>query len=88
MSCASNLRPLRIAYRPVEPTQASARPVLSIHIDFEQLVAAVRRHVPLTPNAARAIRMAFARLFDTARVVVVPSAPNRKTKAAACQVTN
>ena len=61
---------------------------MAIHIDLEQLVAAVRRRVTLTPNAARAIRKAFARLFDTARVVVVPSAPNRKTKAAACQVTN
>lgn len=79
---------MRIAHRPVEPTQASARPVLSIHIDLEQLVAAVRRNVRLTPKAARAIRNDFARLFDTARVVVVSSAPTRKTKAAADQVTN
>jgi hypothetical protein len=71
------------ARRHVEPNQATARPVLAIHIDIEQLIEPVRRHVPLSPMAARAIRKDFAALFDTSRVTVVTSAPTRKTKAAA-----
>ncbi|MDP1533839.1 MAG: hypothetical protein Q8L92_09700 [Rubrivivax sp.] len=65
------------ARRPVEPTQATARPVMTIHIDIGQLIAAVRRHVPLSPMAARAMRNDFVRLLDTTRVTVVTSAPTR-----------
>ena len=79
---------MRPARRPVEPTQTTARPVLTIHIDVGQLIAVVRRHVQITPKAARAIREDFARLFDATRIVAVSSAPTRKTEAAADQSPN
>ncbi|MDP3084927.1 MAG: hypothetical protein Q8N44_14730 [Rubrivivax sp.] len=50
---------------------------MTIHIDIGQLIAAVRRHVPLSPMAARAMRNDFVRLLDTTRVTVVTSAPTR-----------
>jgi hypothetical protein len=76
---------MRTARRPAEPTPTTARPVLAIHIDIGQLVAAVRRHLPLSRKAARAIREDSARLFDTPQIVAVSSTPSRKTKATADQ---
>jgi hypothetical protein len=62
--------------------------VLTIYIDFRQLIAGVRRHVQFTSKAARAIRDDFARLFDATRIVAVSSALTRKTEAAADQSPN
>ncbi len=74
---------MRSNRKPVEAMRAAARPVLTIDIDMGQLIAVLRRHVPMTPSAARAIRHDLARVFDTTRVIVVSSAPTRKAKAAA-----
>jgi hypothetical protein len=79
---------MRTPRRPVEPAQTTARPVLTIHIDVGQLIAAVRRHAQLTPKAARALRADFAKLFDATRIVAVSTAPTRKTKAVDAQSPN
>jgi hypothetical protein len=72
---------MRNASKIVQPTKATARPVLTIHIDIGQLMEVVRRHVPLSPMVALAIRNDLATLFSTTQVAVVSSAPNRKTTA-------
>lgn len=74
--------------RPVEPNQATARPVLAIQIDIGQLIEAVRRHLPLSPMAAHAIRNDLANLFSTTRVAVLSGAPTRKAAAAGDLATN
>ena len=61
---------MKAALRPVELTQAFARPVLTIHIDIEQFIAAVRRHVPLDPMPSRSIRNDFIKLFNATRITV------------------
>ena len=79
---------MRKASKIVQPTRATARPVLMIHIDIRRLMEVVRRHVPLSPMVALAIRNDLATLFITTRVTVVSSAPTRKTTAARDQATN
>lgn len=79
---------MRNASGTVERTKAAARTVMTIHIDIGQLIAAVRRHVPITPKAALAIQDDLATLFIATRVAVVFSAPNRKTIAAGDQAKN
>ena len=79
---------MRNAIKTVARTKATARTVMTIHIDIGQLVAAVRRHVPISPKAALAIRNDFGTLFSTTRVAVVSRAPNGKTTAADDQATN
>lgn len=73
---------MRSAIKSVERTKATARTVLTIHIDSGQLMEVVRRHVPLSPMVAFAIRNDLATLFSTTRFAVVSSAPNCKTAAA------
>jgi excisionase family DNA binding protein len=49
-----------------KPTEAAPRidpPALSVNIDIDPLVEAVRRHVKLTPQATRLIKGEFAQLF-------------------------
>jgi hypothetical protein len=79
---------MRNASKTVEPTKATARTVMTIHIDIGQLIAAARRHVPIMPKAALAIRNELATLFSTTRVAVVSSAPTRKTTAAGDRAMN
>ena len=79
---------MRTTRRPFEPNQTTARPVLTIYIDFRQLIAVVRRNVQLTPQASRAIQDDFARLFDATRTVAVSSAPTRMNKSAADRAPN
>jgi hypothetical protein len=79
---------MRNASGTVERTKPTARTVMTIHIDIGQLVAAVRRHVPISPKAALAIRNDFATLFSTTRVAVVSRARNGKTTAAGDRAMN
>lgn len=79
---------MRNASKTVGPTKATALTVTTIHIDIGQLIAAVRRHVPITPKTALAIQNDLGTLFSTTRVAVVSSAPTRKTKAAGARATN
>ena len=79
---------MRNASKTVRPMKAAARTVMTIHIDIGQLIAAVRRHVPITPKAALAIQDDLATLFSATRVAVMFSASNRKTIAADDQATN
>ena len=79
---------MRNASKIVQPTKATARPVLTIHIDIGQLMEVVRRHVPLSPMVALAIRNDLTTLFSTTRVAVVSSASNRKTTAAGNRAKN
>ncbi len=65
---------MRTARKLVARTTVPAHPVLSIRIDIAQLVAAVRRHARLTPEAERAIAAEFAELLQTPRIQVSHSA--------------
>ena len=79
---------MRNAIKTVERTKAAARTVMTIHIDIGQLIAAVRRHVPITSKAALAIQGDLATLFSTTRVAVVSRAPKGKTTAAGDRAMN
>lgn len=68
--------------------KATARAVMTIRIDIEQLIAAVRRHVPLTPKAALAIRNDLGTFFSTTRVTLASSVPIPKSKASADRAVN
>jgi len=65
----------------VEQTTVPAHPVLSMRIDIAQLLAAVHRHVMLTPTAERAIAAEFAALLLTPRIHVRASARPRSRHA-------
>jgi len=54
---------MRSTRNPVEPSRATAFTVLTLHIDIDQLIAVLRRHLRLAPNAARAIQDDWAKLF-------------------------
>ena len=54
---------MKTARKPTDATQRIAPPALSVNIDLDPLVEAVRRHVKLTPQATRRIKGEFAQLF-------------------------
>jgi excisionase family DNA binding protein len=54
---------VKIARKPTETEQHIAPPALSVNIDIDPLVEAVRRHVKLTPQATRLIKAEFVHLF-------------------------
>ena len=53
---------MKTARKPTEPSHRIVPPALSINIDIDPLVEAVRRHVKLTPQATRRIKGEFAQL--------------------------
>ena len=55
---------MKTARKPTESPQRIAPPALSVNIDIDPLVEVVRRHVKLTPQAARLIKGEFAQLFQ------------------------
>ena len=54
---------MKTAGKPTVAEQRIFSPALSVNIDLEPLVEAVRRHVKLTPHASRSIKAEFAQLF-------------------------
>lgn len=54
---------MKTARKPSESAPRIAPPALSVNIDIDPLVEVVRRHVTLTPQAARLIKGEFAQLF-------------------------
>ena len=54
---------MKIARKPREAAPRIAPPTLSVNIDLDPLVEVVRRHVTLTPQAARLIKGEFAQMF-------------------------
>lgn len=61
---AARLRAMKTARKPTETPLRVAPPALSVNIDIDPLVEAVRRHVKLTPQATRLIKGEFSRLFQ------------------------
>ncbi|MBL0391101.1 excisionase family DNA-binding protein [Ramlibacter monticola] len=57
--------------------------MLTLNIDIDQLIAVLRRHARLTPNAARAIQDDFTKLFQAPRILVRTNTPTRNAVAAA-----
>lgn len=55
---------MKTARKPTEAAPRIAPPALSVNIDIDPLVEAVRRHVRLTPEATRRIKGEFAQLFQ------------------------
>ena len=55
---------MKIARKPIEAAPRIAPPALSVNIDIDPLVEAVRRHVKLTPQATRLIKSEFTQLFQ------------------------
>jgi excisionase family DNA binding protein len=56
---------MKTARKPTDAPKRIASPALSVNIDLDPLVEAVRRHVRLTPQATRRIRGEFAQLFQS-----------------------
>lgn len=54
---------MKTARKPTEAAPRIAPPALSVNVDIDPLVEVVRRHVTLTPQAARLIKGEFAQLF-------------------------
>jgi excisionase family DNA binding protein len=54
---------MKTARKPTETPQRIAPPALSVNIDIDPLVEVVRRHVKLTPQATRLIKVELAQLF-------------------------
>jgi len=54
---------MKTTRKPTETPQRITPPALSVNIDIDPLVEAVRRHVKLTPQATRLIKDEFAQLF-------------------------
>lgn len=54
---------MKTARKPTEAPRRIAPPALSVNIDIDPLVEVVRRHVTLTPQAARLIKGEFAQMF-------------------------
>ncbi|CAG1016867.1 hypothetical protein BURC_01566 [Burkholderiaceae bacterium] len=55
---------MNTARKPTEARQRIAAPALSVNIDIDPLVEVVRRHVKLSPQATRLIKVDLARLFQ------------------------
>ena len=55
---------MKTARKPTQTPQHIAPPAMSVNIDIDPLVEVVRRHVTLTPQAARLIKGEFAQLFQ------------------------
>ena len=68
---------MKTARKPIEAAPRIAPPALSVNIDIDPLVEAVRRHVKLTPQATRLIRGEFVQLFQHPTL----SGSTRKTSA-------
>ena len=56
---------MKIVRNPTDASQRIAPPALSVNIDLDPLVEAVRRHVKLSPKAAQLIRGEFAQIFQS-----------------------
>jgi excisionase family DNA binding protein len=69
---------MKTARKPTEAPQRIAHPALSVNIDIDPLVEAVRRHVKLTPQATRLIKGEFAQIFQNPTI----SGSTRKTATA------
>ena len=69
---------MKTARKPTEAPQRIAHPALSVNIDIDPLVEAVRRHVKLTPQATRLIKGEFAQIFQNPTI----SGSTRKTTTA------
>ena len=69
---------MKTARKSTETPQRIAPPALSVNIDIDPLVEAVRRHVKLTPQATRLIKGEFAQLFRNPAI----SGSTRKTTTA------
>ena len=74
---------MKTARKPIEAAPHSAPPALSVNIDIDPLVEVVRRHVKLTPQAARLIKGEFAQLFQHPTI----SGSTRKATAARSEST-
>ena len=72
----ARLRRMKTARKPTETPQRIGPTALSVNIDIDPLVEAVRRHVKLTPQATRLIKGEFAQLFQS------PSISNSTRKVA------
>ena len=59
---------MKTARKPTDAPQRIAPPALSVNIDIDPLVEAVRRHVKLTPQATRLIKGEFAQLFQNPNI--------------------
>jgi len=59
---------MKTARKPTESASRIAPPALSVNIDIDPLVEVVRRHVTLTPQAARLIKGEFAQLFRNSTI--------------------
>ena len=55
---------MKTARKPTEAPQRIALPALSVNIDIDPLLEVVRRHVKLTPQATRLIKVEFAQIFE------------------------
>lgn len=64
-SSPAKLEHMKTVRKTTETRQRVAPIALSVNIDLDPLVAVVRRHVKLTPQATRLIRGEFAQLFQT-----------------------
>jgi excisionase family DNA binding protein len=69
---------MKTARKPTEYQQRVAPPALSVNIDIDPLVEAVRRHVKLTPQTTRLIKGEFAQIFQNPTI----SGSTRKTTTA------
>lgn len=59
---------MKTTRKPTDAPQRIAPPTLSVNIDLDPLVEAVRRHVKLTPQVTRRIKGEFAQLFQNPRI--------------------
>lgn len=66
------------AQKPTESTRQSTHPALSVSVDIDPLLEAVRRHVRLTAQATQLIRGEFTQIFQNPAI----SGNTRKTKPA------
>ena len=68
---------MKSARKTIEAKQRVAPLALSVNIDLDPLVAVVRRHVKLTPQATRLIKGEFAQLFQIP--AISSTAPKKAT---------
>ncbi|MDZ7591186.1 MAG: excisionase family DNA-binding protein [Rubrivivax sp.] len=59
---------MKTARKSTETAPRIASPALSVNVDIDPLVEAVRRHVKLTPQTTRLIKSEFVQLFKGATI--------------------
>ena len=74
---------MRTARKPVETSKNGPLPALTVSIELDPLVAVVRRHVKLSPQATRLIKSDLAKLFQSPAVRGITKTSPAKVKAAA-----